>query len=334
MLESVTEDSTIAELCGNKEIAEISEYMFTHMTDDVWNNTIAHYGNEKCAIITALKRICEIKAEKPQIVYDVYSDEQIAELPELKDVKIIHMPGEAGKPFVLVCPGGGYAREWVMVEGYPIAEQLNRMGYTAFILIYRTGQIGLLPKPIDDVAMALRFINEHRNEFQVMMEGYALAGFSAGGHLAAEWGTKSEGYEKYGLEKPSALFLAYPAISCDLIYNEYQNNTNPQYREGIGKFLERVGGKNFTGESLREYSIEYHMDEEYPATYIVHCQDDLTVPVKSSYIMDEKLKKYNIPHATRFPEHGGHSFGVGNETGAEGWLKQAVEFWENMIDKK
>lgn len=330
MLDTVTENTTIAELCANKELTQISDDLFTHMTDDVWHNTIAHYDNKKCEIIPALKRVAEITAAGETIIHHVYPQAQIDLQPELGDVAVIHMPGETDKPFVLVCPGGGYAREWVLVEGYPIAARLNRMGYTAFILIYRTGQTGLLPKPMEDVAQALRFIKTNRSRFRVSDANYAVAGFSAGGHLAAEWGTKDAGYAKYGLNKPGALFLGYPAVSNDIFYDSLQANPNPVFQTSIRNYLERVGGQRFTKEVLRQYSIEYHMDDAYPATYLIHCQDDPVVPIASSRVMDDRLRQYGIPHLTRFPEDGGHSFGVGNHTGSDGWLEQAVTFWEKI----
>lgn len=330
MLENITLETTIGELTKNEKLEQISDYLFTHMTDDVLGNTIAHYNNEMCGIIPSLKRVCEVTGSGRNIVYNVYSKEQIAGLPELNEAKLIHLPGDPDKPFVLVCPGGGYAREWVLVEGYPVAEQLNRMGYTAFILIYRTGQTGLLPKPMDDMAQALRFIQNRSFEFQVKADDYAVLGFSAGGHLVTQWGTRENGYRKYGLKKPGALLLGYPAISTDVLYDSLQGNRNAVYTESMRKFLERTGGAGFTKESLRIYSAEHSMDQEYPGVYLVHCQDDPVVPVKSSYVMKECLNKYQIQNITRFPEHGGHSFGIGNGTGASGWLKEAIDFWEQI----
>lgn len=334
MLENVTLETTIGELTENKKLEQVSDYLFTHMTDDVYKNTVSHYDNHVCGIMPSLERICEITEAGKNLVYDVYSEEQIAGLPELNEVKVIHFPGDSDKPFVLVCPGGGYAREWVLVEGYPVAEQLNRMGYTAFILIYRTGQTGLLPKPLDDMAQALAFILKENSRFRVQTDNYAVAGFSAGGHLVTQWGTKENGYLKYGLKKPGALFLGYPGCSTDVFYESLQGSVNPVYYESMKKFLERIGGTDFTKESLRKYSAEYQMDHEYPATYLVHCQDDPVVPVESSYVMKDNLTKHQIRNITRFPERGGHSFGIGNGTGADGWLKEAVSFWEQIREKE
>lgn len=45
------------------------------------------------------------------------------------------------------------------------------------------------PAPLEDLAQAYRYIEAHAQAFQVDMEDYAVCGSSAGGHLAAEWGT-------------------------------------------------------------------------------------------------------------------------------------------------
>ena len=327
MFESVSVDTTIEELCTKKELSLFSDYFFTHMTEDVWKRRIGDYGNERCGILPAIKRIYEVMEENSQVIYDVYSKEEWEKEPDKEQVKLIHMPGDPDKPFVLVCPGGGYAREWVLVEGYPIAEQLNRMGYSAFVLIYRTGQKSLLPKPMEDTAAALKFLDANRDKFQIRMENYAMAGFSAGGHLAAVWGTKEKGYSAYDIHKPGALFLGYPSISTVQFLKDMERASDSE-RAAAVKYLERIGGENFTKEGLAEYSVEYLMDQDYPPCYLIHSKDDPVVNIEASYLMEEQLKRLNIPHTVRFMEHGGHSFGLGNGTELDGWLADAVSFWE------
>jgi acetyl esterase/lipase len=335
MLDGVSSSTTIGELCRNGELADVSDYLFTHMTDDVYNNTIGHYSDEKCGIIAALRRLCELKSEGRQIAFDYYSDAEKAADPNLRQTKLFYMPAPGGsdKPYIMVCPGGGYAREWVLVEGYPIAEQFNRLGYNAFVLIYRTGRPGLLPEPMEDLAKAVGYIGAHSAQFGVKTEGYAVTGFSAGGHLAAEWGSENEGYAKYGCEKPGALLLAYPATSCEFFYDAYLSLTDPAQRSGMGVYLKKLGGENFGRDILRRYSAEQHLGEFYPPTFLVHCKDDPTVPVISSAIFDRELTNAKVKHISEFPDHGGHSFGIGRGTGAEDWIKRAAAFWENNLDK-
>lgn len=170
-MHQITENTTIGELCGYEEYRPVSDYFFTNMTEDVWENPLKHYGYEKCGFEEALERVRTILAEKIPMVYNVGAEE----------VKLIYMPaiGEnadnkadgktVGKadnkvdgslPYVVVCPGGAYARQWGLIEGIAVGAVWNRLGYPAFILYYRTAQKPLLPKPIDDLAAAIRMIEE------------------------------------------------------------------------------------------------------------------------------------------------------------------------------
>ncbi len=344
-MHQITENTTIGELCGYEEYRPVSDYFFTNMTEDVWKNPLKHYGYEKCGFEEALERVKTILAEKIPMVYDVGAEE----------VKLIYMPAigenadnkadgtadenadnKAGGslPYVVVCPGGAYARQWGLIEGIAVGSVWNRLGYPAFILYYRTAQKPLLPKPIDDLAAAIRLIEERAEEFRVEKGNYAVAGFSAGGHLAAEWGTTNHGWSHYGLAKPGALFLAYPSSSndvfCDALEQAKAAGASEAQMASGRNYLERVGGPDFTRESLREYSIEYHMDDSYPPVYLLACKDDPVVPIESSYVLLKALEDHHIPHQSRIAETGGHSFGVGNHTQMHGWLEEAAGFWETQ----
>ncbi len=96
----------------------------------------------------------------------------------------------------------------------PVAARLNELGITAFSLNYHTSapayaETGLMPLPVEDVARAIRFIEDH---FGFPSHRIAVGGFSAGGHLAGMWGAH---YRDYGLLKPPALLLDYPLVSLE-----------------------------------------------------------------------------------------------------------------------
>ncbi len=343
----VTKDVTIGQLCESGEWKPFSDYFFTKMTDDVWNNTLEHYGFEKCGFEETLNRLKE-KGDGACRLYGIYEEEEIHAEPDKEAVKLIFMPaGTAGtgknpaesaaradKPYVLVCPGGAYARQWGIIEGLAVGARLNKMGYPAFILYYRTLQkppftTPLKTKPEEDLANAIRWITDRHEEFRVKAEGYAVAGFSAGAHLAAEWGTVNLGSRNYDLPQPAALILGYPAVSMDVFYDGMEQLSGPA-RETASYFLARMEGENFTRESLHTYSINLHMDEKYPPVYLVACKDDPIVPIVSSYIMKEKMDELRIPYQSEIAAHGGHSFGVADGTELDGWLGRAVRFWESV----
>lgn len=116
-------------------------------------------------------------------------------------------------PFAVICPGGGYSMVCSFVEGMPFAKRLNEMGYSAFVVYYRTKDRARFPGPQDDLARAVKEILHRAEEWNLDTRGYSVWGASAGGHLAASFGTESMGYRKYGLPKPAALVLTYPVIT-------------------------------------------------------------------------------------------------------------------------
>lgn len=57
------------------------------------------------------------------------------------------------------------------------------------------------------MAQAIRFIRDNHKALRVPADDYAVCGFSAGGHLAASWGSDNLGYKIYNLPAPDALIL-------------------------------------------------------------------------------------------------------------------------------
>ena len=119
-------------------------------------------------------------------------------------------------PFAVICPGGGYTMVCSFIEGVPYARKLNEMGISAFIVYYRVKDQARFPAPQDDLAQAVRDIFAKADEYLLDTAHWSVWGSSAGGHLAASFGTANMGYSHYDLPKPEALILTYPVISKDL----------------------------------------------------------------------------------------------------------------------
>lgn len=120
---------------------------------------------------------------------------------------------ERSTPFAVICPGGGYGVVCSFIEGVPYAKKLNEMGCSAFVVHYRIKAKAKFPAPQDDLDRAVEDILGRAEELNLDMQGYSVWGSSAGGHLAASFGTETMGYPKYNLPKPGALILTYPVIT-------------------------------------------------------------------------------------------------------------------------
>ena len=216
-------------------------------------------------------------------------------------------------PFALVIPGGGYTVVCSFIEGVPYARELNKMGISVFILYYRVKDKARFPGPQDDAARAVREILENADRFMVETENYSVWGSSAGGHLAASFGTESMGWKKYGLPRPGSLVLIYPVISMDPAITHMGTHDN-------------LLGSAPSPEDERAASVDLQVTEEYPPTFIWAGDMDMTVPTENTRRMVRALKKAGVPYECtvfRGVDHGG---GPATDTPAEGWIRKAAAF--------
>ena len=222
-------------------------------------------------------------------------------------------------PVAIICPGGAYRFVASFVEGLPYARWLNKRGYSAFVVHYACGKNAGYPAPQLDVVRAIKEIAAHSEEWNLDMEGYSLWGASAGGHLAASFGTKAMGYELYDVPKPGAIILTYPVISM-------VEKTHPLSRE-------LLLGKNPAPDMIELASVEKQVTADYPPTFIWCGLADQVVDPDNSRMMADALKAAAVPHRFVRYENVGHGVGLGEDFPCESWIEKAVEFWEEQRNK-
>lgn len=289
--------------------------LYSHFADV---NKVEPNGN----LLYGLERLRTIMKEGGKPI-PVYSDEECKDDSEKKEVNILYFPAlqeNADKPIMFVVAGGAYTMVCSLLEGYPVARRFNELGYPVFVLNYRVNnENGLFPKPMEDLAHAIRYVYSHAESFQLTKDRtYAVCGFSAGGHITAEWGTDNEGFLKYGLPSPCALVMGYAAISSRYFISDDV--------KAMVKFRESIVGNNYTDEMEDRFSADCHVHNAYPPSYIVLNADDNMVDPKHSHSMKQSLDRYDITSVLEEGEKGGHGFGAGFNTSVEGWIDRADEF--------
>jgi len=89
---------------------------------------------------------------------------------------------------VMIIHGGGW-RTGNRSQHYPLAQRLAELGYTCFTPEYRLSTEALYPSAVYDLKAAMRWIREHAKQYGIHKNKLVVAGFSAGGELAAFLGT-------------------------------------------------------------------------------------------------------------------------------------------------
>ena len=226
--------------------------------------------------------------------------------------------GDAVKPAMLVIPGGGYGcvcHDW---EGTPIAERFEMLGFRTFILRYRVAP-HRFPEPQQDALRAMKLIRGNAEAWKVFPDNIAAVGFSAGGHLAGSLGTLARDIEAKDGDAfdavdpvPNALILAYAVVTG-------------------GEKAHRGSVDNLMGDSSPEhvelFSLERHVDEKTPPTYIWATQDDRLVPVENSISYSLAMHRAGRLCELHLFSHGAHGIqlGAGRED-IPAWPCEAARF--------
>ncbi|RYY23069.1 MAG: alpha/beta hydrolase [Sphingomonadales bacterium] len=215
---------------------------------------------------------------------------------------------------MLVIPGGGYQRVVLDKEGYEFGPLLAARGITVFVLFYRLpgeGWHDRMNAPLADAQRAMRLIRSRAAEFRIDPKRVGAMGFSAGGHLCASLATSHARRTYQPVDAADALdarpMLAapiYPVVSMD-----------PAIAHGGSRSL--LLGPDATAEAARLHSPELQVGADTPPCFLLHAENDETVPVDNTIRFRAALKAAGIPVETHIFEKGGHGFGWGKRTEGE-----------------
>ena len=200
---------------------------------------------------------------------------------------------------ILVCPGGGLRRLAYEHEGLEIADWLNPLGITVFVLKYRVpapAQTGLM-----DAQRAMGLIRQRAAEFKIDPERISVMGFSAGGEIGALLATNHAKRAYQAVDdadsiscKPTNVCLVYP-----------------------GGIVRRRSG-------LRDEIASGLDPASTPSMFIVHAFHDASY---NSLGLASALKSAGVPCELHIYQQGGHGFGA-RDTGLplNSWKTRYLEW--------
>jgi acetyl esterase/lipase len=223
---------------------------------------------------------------------------------------------------IVVCPGGGYGALAMSHEGRDVAEWMNDLGITAFVLKYRHRNMGYgHPAPMLDAQRAVRFARAKAGDYQIDRDRIGIIGFSAGGHLASTVGTHFDKGKPDAADeidrvscRPDFMILVYPVISLTTDYVHRGSKRN-------------LLGDNPDPKLVESFSNELQVTPQTPPTFLVHTSGDLGVPAENSVLFYMALRKAKVPAELHIYEKGGHGFGLApNDPVLATWTKRCADW--------
>ena len=333
----LSENTTIGELVQSGLYGDFARFIFTYMTPDHWNNPLRVYGFETVGFEKTLRRMRELSGKNQVMHFHIWPKEDRLAQWDKDTVWLEFFPAPVSgqrKPYALILPGGGFNRQWGMIEGQAIAARLNELGMPAFVLYYRVKQEPVVQLAIEDLYAAVRFIDRNAGRFGVEAGEYLLGGFSAGASVAGCLLTERFSAQSGGIPAPKTVMLGYAPARYDEFYRTWKEAPEGSAeRESGAAVLRRVGGPCFTPESLAPYNIPMNLSPEGPAVYLTANEDDPVVPAVNTHALEEALKERGRTVRSRIGKTGGHSYGLGIGLEAEGWLDEAAELFESVIKR-
>lgn len=205
---------------------------------------------------------------------------------------------------VIVAPGGGYSHLAMNHEGRQVANWLNALGITAFVLKYRLGPRYHHPVELGDAQRAIRLVRARASEFFVSPERIGMMGFSAGGHLTATAATHFDAGDPSAADpidhvssRPDFIILGYPVISM-----------NAPYVHAASRSM--LLGDTPDAKLPDALSAELDVTAQTPPAFLFSTSADATVPVENSVLFYQALHKAGVPAELHIFEKGPHGVGL------------------------
>jgi acetyl esterase/lipase len=190
---------------------------------------------------------------------------------------------------VIICPGGGFSKLALDLEGGEVAANLNESGITAFVLKYRTSPGGSKDPeigPVMDAQRSVALVRKRAAEFGVDPTRIGLLGISAGGQVAVI-ATSNHAKPTYKVAeaidaascRPDFLALVYPWKLQDAV-------------------------------DLTKLRADIRVDKTMPPVFIAHAADDKGAKIEGSLLLFLQLQAAGIPTEAHLYAKGGHGFGL------------------------
>ncbi len=196
----------------------------------------------------------------------------------------------SGRPILIYVHGGGWVMGDKREQGLPLLHHFARNGWLCFSINYRLSPGATHPDHLEDVKAGIAWVKQHAEEYGGDASFVALAGGSAGGHLAAMAGLteNDERYQSGFEEADTSIQVTVP------IYGIYDmtNRLGAQTPQFVSLLLEPIVIKAFIEDEPERFSEASPIDlvhKDAPPFVVVQGDADTLAPVVETRAFVDRL---------------------------------------------
>jgi len=230
----------------------------------------------------------------------------------------VHYPVRPNGFGIIHVAGSGWFAS-VEYSAVPLKDVLERSvpalleaGYTIFSVTHRATPMFTYPVPVEDVQRAVRFVRQNAAKYSINPAYIGGVGGSSGAHLVSLMGTldgAGDPGDPDPVNRQSARLQCIVARAAPL---DLLQVTPTNGADALGMFL----GLRIVSQAQAKGSAGYkkawtaspinHVTASTAPFLLLHGDADQTVPFKQSEMMEEALRKVNVPVKLIRVPNGGH----------------------------
>lgn len=198
----------------------------------------------------------------------------------------VYIPEKPNGAAMVICPGGGHQILAWDLEGTEVAQWLNKLGVTAFVLKYRVPARSAETRyraAVQDAQRAVSLVRSKATDWKVDPRRIGILGFSAGGETAALATLFEE-----------RLYDASDAIDKEPFRADFALLVYPAYLS------------NRDGTALQPH---IKVPKSCPPFLLIHAADD-PVTADSSILLCQALRRSKVSAELHVYSKGGHGYGL------------------------
>jgi len=237
-----------------------------------------------------------------------------------------------GAPVLLFVPGGAWVQGTRVLQGHTLLSHLVKQGWVCLTMDYRVSPVHRWPRHIADVNAAIAWARANVGHYGGDPEFVAIAGCSAGGHLASLAGL-TPGDQRFRGELADDADTSVDAVVS--IYGRYDwEDRSTAARRNFQRFLERVVVGRTQSRHPEIYAAASPMariHEDAPPFFLIHGDQDAIIPVREARLFRQALEATSRnPVVYSELSRAGHAFDLVDTSHARRCAVEVTRFLDDV----